>query len=89
MDLLTQSLMGAGLAQSGARRDELHMATGIGLVVGLLADADIFIQSSADPLQIEATQSSAYWLSRQWEIFCSGVPLIQLPVECRKCKYTG
>lgn len=54
MDLLTQSLIGAGLAQAGARRDELRMATGIGLVAGLLADADVLIQSSADPLlQIE------------------------------------
>jgi len=54
MDLLTQSLMGAGLAQAGARRDELRMATGIGLVAGLLADADVLIQSSTDPLlQIE------------------------------------
>jgi len=54
MDLLTQSLIGAGLAQSGARRDELHLATGIGLAAGLLADADVLIQSSSDPLlQIE------------------------------------
>lgn len=54
MDLLTQSLIGAGLAQTGARGDELRLATGIGLVAGLLADADVLIQSSADPLlQIE------------------------------------
>lgn len=54
MDLLTQGLIGAGLAQAGARRDEIHLATGIGLVAGLLADADILIQSSSDPLlQIE------------------------------------
>ena len=54
MDLLTQGLVGAGLAQAGTRRDEIHLATGIGLVAGLLADADVLIQSSSDPLlQIE------------------------------------
>ena len=54
MDILTQGLIGAGLAQAGARRDEIHLATGIGLSAGLLADADFLIQSSSDPLlQIE------------------------------------
>jgi len=54
MDILTQGLLGAGLAQSGAEKNELRLATGIGLVAGLLADADVLIQSSADPLlQIE------------------------------------
>lgn len=54
MDILTQGLIGAGFAQAGARRDEVHLATGIGLVAGLLADADVLIQSSTDPLlQIE------------------------------------
>jgi len=54
LDILTQGLIGAGLAQAGARRNEIHLATGIGLVAGLLADADVLIQSSSDPLlQIE------------------------------------
>ncbi len=50
MDLLTQGLLGAGMAQSGARRDELRLATGIGFFSGLLADIDILIQSENDPL---------------------------------------
>ena len=54
MDILTQGLLGATMAQAGARRGELRLATGIGLVAGLLADADVLIQSAADPLlQIE------------------------------------
>jgi len=50
VDILTQGLTGAAMAQSGARREELGLAAGVGLVAGLLADADVLIQSSADPL---------------------------------------
>lgn len=50
MDLITQGLLGAALAQGAARREELKLATGIGLVAGVLADADILIRSSGDPL---------------------------------------
>lgn len=50
MDLLTQGLLGAGLAQAGARQHETRIATGVGFFAGLLADADILIQSSNDPL---------------------------------------
>ena len=38
------------MAQAGARRDEVHLATGIGLIAGLFADADVLIHSSSDPL---------------------------------------
>ncbi len=42
------------MAQAGARREETRVAAGVGFVAGLLADADVFIQSAADPLlQIE------------------------------------
>ena len=50
MDLVTQGLLGAALAQGGARREEVRTATGIGFAAGLLADIDILIRSSADPL---------------------------------------
>ncbi len=50
MDLLTQGLLGASLAQSGTRQNEIRLATGIGFFAGLLADADILIQSANDPL---------------------------------------
>ena len=50
MDLLTQGLLGAALAQTVARRGETRQATTIGFLSGLLADADVFIQSSTDPL---------------------------------------
>ncbi len=50
MDLLTQGLLGAGMAQSGARREETRIATGIGFFAGIIADADILIQSENDPL---------------------------------------
>lgn len=50
MDLLTQGLLGAGMAQSGARRDEARIAAGVGFFAGVIADADILIQSENDPL---------------------------------------
>jgi inner membrane protein len=50
MDLLTQGLLGASLAQTHARTHEARLATGIGFFSGLIADADILIQSSNDPL---------------------------------------
>lgn len=50
MDLLTQGLLGAAMAQSGSQQKETRIATGIGFFSGLLADADILIQSSNDPL---------------------------------------
>jgi len=50
MDILTQGLLGGVLAQSAAKKDETKLATFIGVIAGLLADADIFIYSSNDPL---------------------------------------
>ncbi|MCW5617697.1 MAG: metal-dependent hydrolase [Nitrosomonas sp.] len=50
MDLFTQGLLGAGMAQSGARHEETRMAAGIGFFAGIIADADILIQSENDPL---------------------------------------
>jgi len=50
MELLTQGLLGAAMAQTVAKRDETKRATIIGFLSGLLADADVLIQSSSDPL---------------------------------------
>ena len=50
MDILTQGLAGGVLAQSLANKDEKKVATLVGVVAGLLADADILIRSSTDPL---------------------------------------
>lgn len=50
MDILTQGLLGGVLAQSVAKKEETKLATLIGVIAGLLADADIFIYSSSDPL---------------------------------------
>lgn len=50
MDLLTQGVLGAVLAQSGSRAQETRLATGVGFAAGMLADADILIRSSSDPL---------------------------------------
>ena len=49
MDLFTQGLLGAAVAQRGARNHEIRLATLIGFVAGLVADADILIRSSSDP----------------------------------------
>ncbi len=50
MDILTQSLLGATVAQSAARKADVRLASLIGLVSGVIADADVLIRSSADPL---------------------------------------
>ncbi len=50
MDILTQGLLGAALSQSIANKQETRLATGVGFFAGLIADADIFISSSTDPL---------------------------------------
>ena len=50
MDIITQGLLGGVLAQTAAKKNETKIATLIGVVAGLLADIDIFIYSSNDPL---------------------------------------
>ena len=50
MDIVTQGVLGAALAQSVAKKEHVRLATIIGLVAGVIADADILIRSSADPL---------------------------------------
>jgi len=50
MDVLTQGLLGGVLAQAVARKEEKKLATFVGVMAGLLADADFFIRSSQDPL---------------------------------------
>ena len=50
MDPFTQGIVGTTVAQSGAKRDTLIIASIIGLLAGLAADLDIFIRSDSDPL---------------------------------------
>lgn len=50
MDLLTQGLIGSGIALSVAKPDEIKKASLIGLLAGIAADVDFFIQSTNDPL---------------------------------------
>jgi len=51
MDIVTQGLAGAVLAQSFAKKDETRIAMAIGFLAGLLADIDaLFTQSEVDPL---------------------------------------
>jgi len=50
MDIVTQALLGSAVAQLGAKKCEIKIATFIGCIAGILADADIFIQSANDPL---------------------------------------
>jgi inner membrane protein len=50
MDLLTQGVLGAALAQSAAQKQETRIAAGVGFAAGLLADADTLIRSASDPL---------------------------------------
>lgn len=50
MDIITQGLLGGVLAQTVADKKETKLATIVGMFAGLIADADIFIYSSSDPL---------------------------------------
>jgi len=51
MDIVTQGLAGAVLAQSFSKKSETRAAMVVGFMAGLLADIDaIFTQSNADPL---------------------------------------
>ena len=50
MDPFTQGIVGATVAQSGAKKNTIIIASIIGLLAGLAADLDIFIRSSTDPL---------------------------------------
>ncbi len=50
MDLLTQGLTGALLATSAASRERLRAAAVVGFGAGMLADVDVLIRSSTDPL---------------------------------------
>jgi len=50
MDIITQGLIGATVAQAGAKPNEIRLASLIGFFTPLLADADALINSSEDPL---------------------------------------
>ncbi len=50
MDLLTQGLLGGTLALAAARPADARLAAPVGFAAGLLADADILIRASDDPL---------------------------------------
>lgn len=50
MDILTQGILGAALAQFVAKKEEKRRATWVGLFSGVLADVDVFIQSASDSL---------------------------------------
>lgn len=50
MDPLSQGLLGAVAAQSAARKEDARLASASGALSALLADADVFISSSEDPL---------------------------------------
>lgn len=50
MDILTQGVLGATVAQSAARKEHVRLAALIGFISGLIADADVLIRSSTDPL---------------------------------------
>jgi len=50
MDIFTQGLIGATLAQASARPNEVRLASIIGFCAPLLADADALIGSTEDPL---------------------------------------
>lgn len=52
MDIITQGLLGATIAQSGAKPNEVRFATLVGFCAPLLADADALIRSTEDPLLV-------------------------------------
>ena len=50
MDPVSQGLVGAVLPQSASNKNEIRIAAAIGFLAGLLADIDVIIRSSTDPL---------------------------------------
>ncbi len=50
MDIITQGLIGATAAQAGAKPNEVRLGALVGFCAPLLADADVLIRSSEDPL---------------------------------------
>lgn len=50
MDPVSQGLVGAVLPQSVSNKKEIRLAAAIGFLSGLLADIDVIIHSSTDPL---------------------------------------
>lgn len=50
MDIITQGLLGAAVAQACAKPDEVRVASIVGFCAPLLADADTLIRSAEDPL---------------------------------------
>jgi inner membrane protein len=50
MDIVTQGLLGAALAQAAAPPSQTRAATVVGFCAGVLPDADALLRSSADPL---------------------------------------
>jgi len=50
MDIVTQGLLGAAVAQAGSRPSEVRLASLVGFCAPLLADADALIHFSEDPL---------------------------------------
>ncbi|MCY4523261.1 MAG: metal-dependent hydrolase, partial [Halobacteriovoraceae bacterium] len=50
MDPLSQGVVGAAFSQSMAKKEEAKLAFAVGFGAGLLADIDVLIRSSADPL---------------------------------------
>ena len=50
MDIVTQGLLGATVAQAGAKPDEVRLASLVGFCAPLLADADTLLRSAEDPL---------------------------------------
>jgi inner membrane protein len=51
MDIVTQGLAGAVLAQTAARPGQVRLAAAIGAVAGLLPDADVVLGAAEDPLR--------------------------------------
>jgi inner membrane protein len=50
MDIVTQGFLGATVTQLVAKKEHVRKATFIGMFAGVVADADVFIRSTTDPL---------------------------------------
>jgi inner membrane protein len=50
LDLLTQGLLGGVMALTATKKTEARSASVVGFAAAILADADVFISASNDPL---------------------------------------
>ncbi|NJN47862.1 MAG: metal-dependent hydrolase [Candidatus Competibacteraceae bacterium] len=87
LDIITQGIAGAVVAQGASRKPHWRTATLIGLLAGLLPDADILINSAEDPLlRLEYHRQFSHALAFI-PVGALLITLVMWPVVCRRLDF--